>query len=76
MKPRVRVEPTTTISTGGIPLLYDSGVLYDGPHAYYDRWYNSDGNLVQGEIPKVSVSKEGIRILAGEEAPKIKEVEE
>jgi len=60
MKPSLSITRIKSTSTSGIPLLYDSGVKYDDPYAFYDRWYSSDGVLAQGEIPTASASKEDI----------------
>ena len=56
LKPRFSIAPTQSTTTGGAPQLYDSGILYDSGR-YYDRWYDSDGNLMQGERPLGNVTK-------------------
>ena len=62
MRPRVGISGTQSSSTGGEPLYYDSGIKYDDPNAYYDRWYDVSGNLVQGEMPAVTVEKTSPKI--------------
>ena len=75
MKPKLNVEPTASTEVSGEPLYYDSGVLYDDPEAYYDRWYPVS-NLSQGESPKMNIYKEGIFTKTKEETVTIREVEE
>ena len=51
--PKLKVEPVKATSVGTArPLCYDSGIKYDDPKAYYDKWYPYD-DVGQGDIPKV-----------------------
>lgn len=59
-KPKFNLTPTQTATTGGAPQYYDSGILYDSGR-YYDRWYDADGILIQGEKPSVKVYPKQVR---------------
>jgi hypothetical protein len=67
MKPQLKVTETSATTVSGVPLLYDSGIKYDDPYAYYDRWYDSAGNLSQGEKPVIRVFSENVIIKEIEE---------
>lgn len=61
MKPSLDVTRTSATSTSGTPLLYDSGILYDDPEAYYDLYYPASSSpFDQGEIPTISASAEKV----------------
>ena len=75
MKPGISLQPTTATSVSGTPLLYDSGVKYDDPDAYYDRWYPAS-DLSQGEIPNLSASDEKIKAVSGVEDIKLDSTQE
>ena len=74
-KPIVDVSGTNTVNPASILLLYDSGVKYDDPYAYYDMLYPI--NIAkQSEVPKISVTQEKIMVDSKEENIKINNVEE
>ena len=75
--PRVKVaEVKATSVSSSVPLLYDSGVLYDDADAYYDLWYPYDADMTQGEIPQTKVSSESKRATIKKDNVIIKSIED
>ena len=74
--PKLKVEPIKATSVGTArPLCYDSGIKYDDPKAYYDKWYPYD-DVGQGDVPKAFVGDEPKRARTGIESVIIKEIGE
>jgi len=67
-KPIVDVSRTNVSSVSGTPLLFDSGVKFDDPKAFFDRWYPGDVVSNQNEIPRVSASAEKISASSDKES--------